>query len=352
MNKLVIIGNGFDLAHGLKTSYKDFLLWYLKKLFEERKNESNRSLASINVKRGFIEVDFNGGRSFEDINTIHDFKEYCDNRHLEIVSRFTFIKELINDDIKRWVDIETEYYTQIKQIYKKYETHGQYDKSKLIDINRCMDLIRIELIAYLQDLNSSNNSKSNEIKDIIYKEFRLPNKTDKVCFLNFNYTTTIENYSLSNNSIVIYIHGHIVNSPKNPVIFGYGDETDKHYEKIEDLNENEFTRHFKSFGYLTSDNYQILFDFLEEAEFDVFIMGHSCGISDRVLFTNIFNHDNFKNGKIKIYYYEYEKDGVVVNDFFQKTQELSRHFDMNSKHKMRTKVFSFNESKPLPQFKQ
>ncbi len=29
-NKLVIIGNGFDLAHGLKTSYNDFIYWYLQ----------------------------------------------------------------------------------------------------------------------------------------------------------------------------------------------------------------------------------------------------------------------------------------------------------------------------------
>lgn len=25
MNRLVIIGNGFDMAHGLKTSYMDFI---------------------------------------------------------------------------------------------------------------------------------------------------------------------------------------------------------------------------------------------------------------------------------------------------------------------------------------
>ncbi|PKG44332.1 AbiH family protein, partial [Psychroflexus sp. MES1-P1E] len=24
MNRIVLIGNGFDLAHGMKTSYKDF----------------------------------------------------------------------------------------------------------------------------------------------------------------------------------------------------------------------------------------------------------------------------------------------------------------------------------------
>lgn len=28
MNRLVIIGNGFDLAHGLKTKYEDFIDWY------------------------------------------------------------------------------------------------------------------------------------------------------------------------------------------------------------------------------------------------------------------------------------------------------------------------------------
>ena len=30
MNRLIIIGNGFDLAHGIKTSYHDFILDYLK----------------------------------------------------------------------------------------------------------------------------------------------------------------------------------------------------------------------------------------------------------------------------------------------------------------------------------
>ncbi|RPD96775.1 hypothetical protein EGM88_10340 [Aureibaculum marinum] len=32
MNKLIIIGNGFDLAHGLPTSYKHFLNHFWKNL--------------------------------------------------------------------------------------------------------------------------------------------------------------------------------------------------------------------------------------------------------------------------------------------------------------------------------
>ncbi|MHB8207002.1 AbiH family protein [Mucilaginibacter sp.] len=29
MNRLILIDNGFDLGHGLKTGYNDFLKWYL-----------------------------------------------------------------------------------------------------------------------------------------------------------------------------------------------------------------------------------------------------------------------------------------------------------------------------------
>lgn len=58
---------------------------------------------------------------------------------------------------------------------------------------------------------------------------------------------------------------------------------------------------------------------------------------------------------VDMYSYEYEKieNGKISieNDYFYKTQELSRHFDINSKHKMRNKVFPFNQSKPLVQIK-
>ncbi len=31
MNRLILLGNGFDLAHVLKTGYNDFIRWYFKK---------------------------------------------------------------------------------------------------------------------------------------------------------------------------------------------------------------------------------------------------------------------------------------------------------------------------------
>lgn len=38
MNRLVLIGNGFDLAHNLPTSYQDFINWYWNGRFEFLKN--------------------------------------------------------------------------------------------------------------------------------------------------------------------------------------------------------------------------------------------------------------------------------------------------------------------------
>ena len=35
MNRLILVGNGFDLAHGLRTRYEHFINWYLTSLNDE-----------------------------------------------------------------------------------------------------------------------------------------------------------------------------------------------------------------------------------------------------------------------------------------------------------------------------
>lgn len=53
MNRLVIIGNGFDMAHGLKTSYMDFINWYweqrLYALLTEHTVISQDSLCKLEI---------------------------------------------------------------------------------------------------------------------------------------------------------------------------------------------------------------------------------------------------------------------------------------------------------------
>jgi len=342
MNKLVIIGNGFDLAHGLKTRYEDFLVWYI--------NEKVVRKFSIldNTNTQFFRPTF---PKFESIKGFIRF--ITENSHIKIKYDHPFIEHLlITFKINNWVDFEFEYYEFLKQIYYSIENReiSQRIKSNLMDFNSHFDFLKLNLEEYLKNL--PEQFFSNELSEDIKNHFvglNVLDQGEKLYFLNFNYTDTIFNYIDFFNldrSQVNFIHGKL-NDVDNPIIFGYGDETDKSYKEMEDLNINEFTRHFKSFGYLTTSNYQDLFKFLNNKVFEVHIMGHSCGISDRVLLSNIFQNKNLKS--IKIYYYQhgvYESE----NDFIQKTQELSRHFDINSKHKMRTRIVPFKESSPLTKF--
>lgn len=54
MNRLVIIGNGFDLAHGIKTSYKDFIDWYWNQrvapLKQNKTNVSEDCLCTLKIR--------------------------------------------------------------------------------------------------------------------------------------------------------------------------------------------------------------------------------------------------------------------------------------------------------------
>lgn len=49
MNRLVIIGNGFDLAHGLKTSYKNFIDWYWEQRVDELSGKDYKSRFIANL---------------------------------------------------------------------------------------------------------------------------------------------------------------------------------------------------------------------------------------------------------------------------------------------------------------
>jgi len=354
MNKLVIIGNGFDLAHGLKTSYKDFILWHINKVYQQNyigKTESKLIVIETNFDKTYVP----NISKYDDYISLKKSIEKDGRFRLEIKGKYDFINRILNDiELYNWVDIEKLYYDSLVKIFTDYEP-GFHDRAELNNLNKALDLIRVELEEYLSTISTQQMDIDlpPEIVDIfrsnMISDMPIANN-ENLYFLNFNYTNTIINYrnKFGINLTVNYIHGKL-NEKNNPIIFGYGDETDKNYETIENLNENEFTRHFKSFSYLTTSNYQDLFKFLDSDEFDVHVMGHSLGLSDRLLFNHIFEHPHFR--KVQLYYYEYEKDGVVVNDFFQKTQELSRHFKLDSKHKMRTKVVPFSESKPLNTYK-
>ncbi len=167
--------------------------------------------------------------------------------------------------------------------------------------------------------------------------YLLPNQ---ILFLNFNYTSTADLYIPEGSDFKVnHIHGELGND-KNPIIFGYGDELDDDYKEISKLNDNDYLKNIKSIRYLETDNYRKLLSFIDSAPFQIYIMGHSCGNSDRTLLNTLFEHKNCVS--IKPFYHQRE-DGS--DNYIEIIQNISRNF--NDMRLMRDRVVNKTYCRPL-----
>lgn len=353
MNRLVLIGNGFDLSHKLKTSYNDFLFYYLKKIL-------NDFFSNLSYEGKLIELNskssINGFPKMETlddlINILNDLKSKRDS-NLYIKYKSQFFQEIIKSfQHNKWVDLENQYFSYLLKMSNA--------SSNLIDdlskLNQEFEHLKIELENYLKEVVISDNPIQNPAKfDFLLEDIPddqlidykpiYPTFIENIHVLNFNYTPTFNVYAkhlnIKKNTTINFIHGEL-NNPDNPIIFGFGDEHNDEYKKFENKKENQLFEHIKSFKYLRTSNYQDLIRFIDGNEFQVCIMGHSCGLSDRTMLKEIFEHKNCKS--ILIHYHKWGSD-THENDYVNKTYEISRHF--TDKGMMRKKVVSFEKSKPL-----
>ena len=357
MNRLIIIGNGFDLAHNRKTSFKDFILDYFS-------NAVNSFFHNFHFQDELLEFGMQPG--FTDF--IPKPKPATKNDVIEIIGKinanrknliFKFKSPIVEHAYKNitelnWVDLEMSYFKILLATINAHK--GKNEKEAIKKLNDQFDFLKKKLIDYLKE--DENNFKDlfdkSDLVDCFTEDFNpkeivleqvSKNKPKSLYFLNFNYTYTLDEYinqcSKQIHSDINYIHGDL-NSFKAQPIFGFGDEKDKKYLEFEEKNNNELFRHIKSFEYHKSQNYFDLIRYLDSEVFQVQIYGHSCGLTDRTMLNHIFEHTNCKS--IKIFYYQ---NGNGKHDFVNKTHEISRHF--NDKGLMRKKIVPLNLSREMPQ---
>lgn len=377
MNRLILLGNGFDLAHGLKTSYNDFIKWYLKQCLKYA--QANR----VYDDDPLIKVTFTNERdlkffSHANIHNVSDFVDYFYlkgfksvltsshfmfdgwNNHFfnpfKITIKLNFFKTLVEScSSSTWVEIENVYYKELKSIFNNDD-----DKRPKTDADKRIAILKLNegfahLINMLQSYLKSigTNSVNLEYKKIINAPFAeneftqlYPGNTSigETMILNFNYTTTVSKYLGQSDVSQVdlnFIHG-MLDMDENPVIFGFGDEMDKVYQDFETHETMGQFDYFKSFLYLQTSNYYNLLRFIQSNDYQVYILGHSCGLSDRTMLNMIFEHDNCKS--IKIFYHQ---QALNKNNYIALTQEIARHF--KDKQAMRGKIVSLEKSKPMPQ---
>ncbi|GFZ38946.1 AbiH family protein [Bacteroides nordii] len=426
MNRIIIIGNGFDLAHNLKTGYKDFIDHYWTVVKEKIYGEywqwldehygKSKCPHFEDYEDKFVHIERKYDRSeigkvccsckedsvFGKLCTLIDGYNNVPNAaftvHIKFKNHF-FERISYQCSLVNWVDIENEYYDTLKELLQEENVQKQDENIRIL--NKEFDDVKVLLENYLTKVTKvevnlhqsiqdvfSNFVEYNEIatykrtafvdsifsimtmrsdfcyeedQDLAYQTFDINEEKrmyfiekniDKMSFkknylvpddtllLNFNYTNTAEKlYAGDNIHKIINIHGEL-NNENNPIIFGYGDELDDDYKKIERLQNNEFLENIKSIRYHKTRNYRSLLEFIALGPYQVFIMGHSCGNSDRTLLNTLFEHVNCLS--IKIFYRQYE-DGT--DNYIDLIKNISRNF--NSKPNMRDIVVNREYCSPL-----
>lgn len=384
MNRIVLIGNGFDLSHGLKTSYADFIKWYCDKIIDELKNTHSQVFKNNHLE---TKCEFAGWSHYFSYYDIGEQTGYAtlmkiiDNKYDYKTKLSTLFSHIIRSiDTKGWVDIENEYYALLKDCT---QTNNE-DNARNLNIE--LENLKELLIEYLEIVNQQKNKIKDNVKEAIYAPidpqevsieamnewekvidywkskdqnewryklerygitddveisnylkdakvykptfkgllpppslFRLP---DNILLLNFNYTKTAQTYLLRDTPAftINNIHGQL-EEPES-IIFGHGDEMDEKFKQIQNLNIQEYLKNVKSINYLNSNNYRTLLRFIDSSPYQICIMGHSCGISDRTLLNTLFEHKNCIS--IKPFYHEKE-DGT--DNYIEIVQNISRNFN-------------------------
>jgi hypothetical protein len=245
---IVIVGNGFDLAHGLNTRYSDFIEWVLPKL-RPRKEITDNPLPNpytVEYENSFINACINS-------------------------PSFVINKEPNRN--ARWVDMEQVYFdTLTKQ-------KGDVDSFHK-DVQSIIDWFPKFFREITQPTSIPALKKHLQSLDI-------------PIVINFNYTPTIEQYV--DKTKVVYIHGDI----QNP-IFGFSDE-DALSEIANSTERIKYSKWTRSFPQI-----QRVVSITEAQKYRVLIIGHSCGQSDKSVLSTILANDNCTG--IDMYYRNNDDD--------------------------------------------
>lgn len=201
MNSLFVVGNGFDLAHGIKTSYEDFHQ-YLKDNYPDAHFNGYAAPEATMMPDGSI--------SYEDVDVVGFL--------MEIIT-------MAEPSGEKWSDLETSLGLLDLDEYLDNWTEDEDDENEWHEVYRNQDLaaclvgavlkITDYFAEWIDTIEIENISPKSDFEKLINKESDL--------FLTFNYTKTLE--MLYQVKQVCHIHGE----QGGDLLFGHGNDKD-YYE--------------------------------------------------------------------------------------------------------------------------
>lgn len=347
VNNILIIGNGFDLAHGLPTRYTDFLslvrnwsTFYDAMPKEQelyKKDYTLPAYKSSDLPMPSGKIEFETVKAFSEIDPINYSWNNLEQFDYEVKNNL-WIKYFLDVkfDKENWIDFEKEIEKVVLTIKRYCDTlPSMLGKSIIASFdNETQKIIRnfsnngdgfptsVHQNISLNDINQSNitrlknliinNMKENldglinalriyfvEFVDKIDIKFITPaiSKITDANVLSFNYTNYITRYSNIKN--VHYIHGDINNDCfDNNMVLGINDA------KIQDNDFIYFFKYFQRIQKRTGNQYTKWLpapeDDLKFSKTVVYVFGHSLDSNDKSILSYFFDNPNVD--KIVIYY--------------------------------------------------
>lgn len=342
---LLIIGNGFDLACGLKTSYDDFHNAMIEGIKYDRNKQPNafKRFPEINLaddkvikfiekckklyneKNFFVRYFYNCQDSFEwnrvekEIGKIVRSYDYILSRliaPLEYEEKFYIDSKEINDCLStfKYVKEYNNFYFEINPKNGGADilviVSDEFNGKEMINL----DKIKESLIQHLfDDLQSFSNLFSEYLKafcdnnkiDLSYKS-----NLNAYNVISYNYTHTIEHYNVCNRQNIRYIHGDLEN---NNLVFG---------PKPIDFNNSLFNIFSKpALCLYHNTDYTRFYDFLNNINemnnnVKIGFFGHSLDLADAFTLRTILN-DNDKDNTVYIFYKDANAKKNLISNLVQ-----------------------------------
>lgn len=327
---ILVIGNGFDLAHGLKTTYKDFLT-----SCRNNENQScNEEFCKTNLwLRHFIKRQNDIGNTWIDlekeiyrvITKIYKFRNWNGNNknsgHLLKINRS--INEFNLDEIYSYInqdylnkDCKNKGYTL--DIYKdsKHYFYAYFESFKGF-INFLYDQLR-------EFTNVFSNYLNNDVLSLLptNSPYSLSlSNNNHLYVLSFNYTDTCERlYGKMFSFRSYYVHGNIgCKNGCNLVLGTYSFDNkpqNGNPRSAIPYEFNVFRKHNQRHKYGTIEAYQELLKELTDHRKVIkpvfHVIGHSLDETDKNILKHLFLIN--KNAIINIYYHDEEAQERLINN--------------------------------------
>lgn len=248
MKKLFMIGNGFDLAHGLKTRYLDLFSWIYQENKQFVASFNDLLLRNFLSKNGYLIDDWQFKRSKNNLDLFIDRLSKQDIKRIQSSREYLMIKDNKYNDFETmrlygmWCSLEEYMYyvyldNEVNEMDIEYESlvglleeedYGPIrkedveilDKKEQTKYDSLKDLSK-QFKVYLNEwIDSINNEITKNCQKILPDNFF----GNEDIIINFNYSNTIE---------VIYnkecFHFHGSNNSTNLPIMGHDGKNINHY---------------------------------------------------------------------------------------------------------------------------